>query len=130
VAFAFAGLIGAFVVVLAAVVIRLDEKLPASSRREDVDHPSERGIDWASLNISTRVGYLLVDGGSPKAHHYDHQPHTRERAERWPRPVPARIGRHRRPEPSAPRAKPSSITHPAWYTGATVPLWTIAGSAA
>jgi hypothetical protein len=132
VAFTFAGLVGAFVVMLAAVVIRLDERLLAPSHREHLDrpHPSERGVDWASLNLSTRVGYLLVDGGTPKAHHYDHQPHTRERAERWPRPVPARIGRHRRPEPSAPRTKPSSFTHPAWYTGTTIPLWITAGSEA
>jgi hypothetical protein len=133
VTFAFA--VAALVIVLAIGVVRLDERLPEPDReRVDRPHSSIRGVDWASLNVSTRVAYVLVGAGTPKAHHHDHQLHTRQRAERWLQPVPAGTGRHRRPEPPAPRAESSTgqppFAYPAWYTGTTIPLWITAASEA
>jgi hypothetical protein len=124
VVFAFA--VAALVVVLATFVVRLDERLPAPDR-ERVDPPllSKPAIDWAFLNMSTRVGYTLANSGSPRAGRYDHQLRTRERAEHWPHlvlvspvlvaaaPVPVTVGRHRRPEPPASRTSSTAFE---WLT--------------
>jgi len=125
---AFAGLIVAIVVVLATAVVRFDNAEVA--RRADVDPPrlTERWAEWTQRNLATavptlRVGYAFVNGGAVTTGYDDRQPHARQREAQW-RHVPPPIGRHRRPEPSAAREWQSTfpLTHPTWYTGATMHL--------
>ena len=112
----------AIVVVLAAAVVRLDNA--ETARREHVDRPriTDRWAEWTQRNLSTAVPTLRMAYASG---YDDRQSHPRQREDQW-RHVPPAIGRHRRPEPAAPNVWQSSVplTHPTWYTGATMHLRT------